>query len=315
MQSTSGKVIVTAVVDKKLPASVSISIGFPVTGGNWFVYKKLNRSVPCGCPSLANGSEITSAAFAIYDNVREKLIGTPAAQIKSGVSSVKCNYRNDEFSIHLICPANGTAVKRAVTTTVKAITPHKLYAKYAANIVILNGKPTRAEFITVSNELVKNMMLNIFIVGKLSNVTIEKIDDLAKISNDKLNLVELEPSGERPKSESMERTTTNFPTVTAKSYHALIVVDFISTATNLNTAIADTEVIIYNEHKIPKISDKAIEKYSSWYEKQGVTVKPMLLYTASATYNLDTFSLLDLMSSDISVLQIKKILTDIYKYV
>lgn len=310
MQASSGKIILTCVTDKKLPVNVSISIGFPSHGINWFVYRKLIKGEPCGCKHLSNGSEITSLAYAIYDNIREKLIGTPLAQVNSAVSSVKCNCRNNEFSIHLICSNNFTAIKKAVGLTVKSIVPHKLYDKYCASIVLLNGKPSRPEFVNVVNTMVESMMLNIIIVGKY-NIDQTKVDNMVETFSNKFNILQLKGSTSIPVSLSYERSPTSYPTIKASSYDALIIVDFITSSTNTNALICDNHIIIYDEKKIPHIDQKMVMKYSAEYEKMGTSIVPILIYNGGAIHNIDTFSLISLMHSNITPLSIKKILAGI----
>jgi len=290
---------------------MAVSIGFPVKQANWFAYKKLECGRPCGCPTLACGSEATAMAFSVFDNVKEKLIGTPMLQISSGVSSVRCNYRNGEFSIHLVCPANYTALKKALILTVKAIVPHRLYAKYTANIVLLNAKPMRSEYIHVSNELVENMMLNIVIAGKL-NIDQAKISDMTQAISKKLNLSTVSGVATVPSSLSATRSRSNYQIVEAKSYSAMLASDFISATSDINSTICNNDVIIYSEKKLPPPSMKMIDKYILQYVKMGKSIKPILIYTASTIHRLDTYSLLDMLRSNITPVHVKKILTDIY---
>lgn len=312
MQAAEGKVIVTVVTDKILPTNVSVSIGFPSAQSNWFVLRKLMRKVPCGCPSLANGSEATALSYAIFDNIEEKLIGNPLAQSKSKVSSVKCNFRNGEFSIHLMCSNTYTAVKKAITLAIKSINPHRLWSKYQANIILLNGKPKRFEFVTCVNDLIQNIMLNVVVVGKIT-IDQTKVNNLALSAANSFKPVGIEKAGTKPASLEFKRTITNYPTVIAKSFHAMLAVDFIMDATDLNAVVENDNVIVYDDKKMPNISTKQVDKYVEKYKKLKKLIKPIILYNASAIYNLDTFSLIDIISTDITTNSIKKIVGDTYK--
>ena len=302
MQAAEGKAVVTYVADSKVPHGTTISIGFP-SPSNWFVVKKLMRGIPCGCATLANGSEATCLAYAIYDSVKAKLTRTTS---QAGVSSVQCNYRNGEFSIHIIC---GKSVKKVLSTVAKCMRSSRdLYSKYSANIQLINFKPVKSEYITVYNELVNSLILNAVVVTRYK-LNQSKVNALASAMASYLPTKPIDGTMTKPSSLMLERGGTSYPNVTAKSWHAMFGLELLNFVHDTNAVIANDQIICYDEKKMPPITADHIDKYV-----RGFKGGPIILYTASAIYHLDTYSLLDLLNANITAESVKEIVLSIYNH-
>lgn len=294
MEKTNGNIKLFMVNNKLLP-NTSVAIGFKCQC-NWFVLQKLILGQPCSCIDLAYASENTCVAFSIYETIKEKLMGSPLEQSLSKVSSMLCNYQNDEFVITFNCQNNISTVKKNLISVISKITPSKYYSKYSNNIKLLNGNPFKSEFIYSVNQL-KNMTLNIFIIGKL-NVSDEKMSDIAKKLNEKfIPIIEM-GAGEKPASLNKQIGQTLYPTTISDGYNAVFVRDFIRSETGFSTVVNSGSVIIYNKKwniASKRIDESHIKKYvDTKYGKLKDKFIHMSLYMIASECSLDILNMIRL---------------------
>jgi hypothetical protein len=311
MEKTHGPIRVFLVNNKLLPNAV-VTIGFKYQC-NWFVLQKLIRGQPCSCLELAYASENTCVAYSIYEIIKEKLVGSPLEQSKSKVSAMSCNYQNGEFIMTLSCPNNLPTIKKNLLVVMSKITPHKYYTKYAHNITLLNGKPSKSEFLYCA-DLLKAITINVFIIGKF-NITDDKFSDIVEKTSAKY----IKPpaqTGDRPRSLDKNQGRTDYPTNIADGYTAVFVKDFIKSETGLPVVIHSGEVIVYNRKWVvtsKKITDDTVKKYSDQkYAKLNDNFIPMTLYMAATECLLDVPNMIkmykDNPSPSVAVEYIKKAL-------
>lgn len=294
MDKKIGSTRVYLVNDKSLP-NTSITLGFKYRC-NWFVLQKLKRGQPCSCLELAYASENTCVAYSIYEIIKEKLMGSPLEQSKSKISTMDCNYQNEEFIITFNCLNNIPTIQKILTIAVSKITPHKYYSKYSHNIKLLNGKPFKNEFIYSCNEL-KGILLQIFITGKF-NINDNKFVDIVKRINDKYQIITESNQGEKPHSLSKNQGKTDYPINKAEGYMAVFVKDFIKNEFGLPAVPNSGEVIVYNKKwnvTSKKISDESVKKYvAQKYAKLKDKFIPIMLYMISSECVLDVSNLIKL---------------------
>lgn len=282
-------------VNNKLLQTTTVTIGFKYEC-NWFVLQKLIRGLPCMCAELAYASENTCVAYSIYESIREKLLGSPLEQLKSKVSMVTCNYQNGEFIVAFSCSNNLTAIQKNLISSVSKITPHKYYRKYSHNIKLLNGKPSKNEFIYSSNLLV-GKIINVFILGKF-NITPDKFSNIIEKTGIKYVGLESHTGGVSPHSLNKTRGVTSYPTIIADGYKVVFVRDFIAGETGFTTVIKSGVVIVYNKEwssLSKKVAPTTVDKYvEKKYAKLGPKFIPMVLYMASLECSLDIDNMIKL---------------------
>jgi len=150
-------------------ACLQVMIGFKVKNINWFVLNKLKRGEPCGCPSLAHGSEATSLAFSLYKYIIAKLNISAGIQEKSKAVNIQCFTQNEMFFITLQTLNNGSALRKVLSLVEKNLEPEKLFPYYKACIKLLNGSASREEFISVANEMNESLSKVVCLVsGKIN---------------------------------------------------------------------------------------------------------------------------------------------------
>lgn len=286
-------------VNNKLLQTTTVTIGFKYEC-NWFVLQKLARGQPCMCAELAYASENTCIAYSIYESIREKLLGSPLEQLKSKVSAMACNYQNGEFIITFSCSNNLTSVQKNLILSISKITPHKYYRKYSHNIKLLNGKPSKKEFIYSSNLLV-GKTINVFILGKF-NITPDKFSNIIEKTSAKYVDVKSHPGGVSPHSLNKSQGHTSYPTNIADGYKAVFVRDFITGETGFTVVIHSGVVIVYNkewEGLSKKVTPSAVDKYVvKKYAKLGAGFIPMVLYMTSLECSLDIDNMIKLYNDN-----------------
>lgn len=294
MEKTKGSVHAFLVNDKMLP-NASVVVSFK-SQCNWFVLQKLMRGQPCSCMELAFASENTAVAYSIYEAIKEKLIGSPLDQSKSKVSSMTCDYQNGEFVMTMSCPNNIPIIKKNLLVVASKIAPHKYYTKYSHNIKLLNGKPFKNEFL-YSSDLLNDMKLNVFVIGKF-NVTDEKFGDIVDKTNAKFSIVPAQTGGEKPRSLGKSLGKTSYPVHTADGYKAVFVRDFIKSETGLTTVLNSGGVIVYNKKwnvVSKKVSESAVNKHAyQKYTKLKDKFIPMMLYMIASECLLDITNMIKL---------------------
>lgn len=294
MEKTKGSVSAFLVNDKLLP-NASVVVSFK-SQCNWFVLQKLMRGQPCSCLELAFASENTAVAYSIYEAIKEKLIGSPLEQSKSKVSSMTCNYQNGEFVMTMSCPNNLPTIKKNLLVVASKIAPHKYYTKYSHNIKLLNGKPFKNEFL-YSSDLLKDMKLNVFVIGKF-NVTNEKFGDIVDKMNARFAKIPAQAGGEKPRSLGKNLGSTSYPVNMADGYKAVFVRDFIKSETGLPAVLNSGEVIVYNKKwnvASKKISESAVNNHANQkYAKLKDKFIPMMLYMIATECLLDITNMIKL---------------------
>ncbi len=242
---------------------VCVTVGWSMKEGNWFVLNKLARGVPCTCPELAHGSEHTSLAYSVFQHVREKLLGDAKAQQATKASSVSCGLQNDEFFICVKTIGTVSAVRKVLSVLEQSLVPSRLYLNYVANIKLLNGKPTREEFMFCANDLAKSMKsLECLVIGK-AKFDKEKLALIVGSASGKFAAEEVK-GGSKPASLSAKPGESEYPTIKCDSpMSAILAADFLGNVSYESIDINSKTIIVYRENwKQPKNLDK--KKVEKW---------------------------------------------------
>jgi hypothetical protein len=98
------------------------------------------------------------------------MIGSPLEASKSKVSSFRCEQQKSNFIISWNTQGSMTTLRKTIGLALSCLAPSKLYSKYVENIKMLGGKPDRAEFGYVANEMQVgiNKEVSFSVVGKIN---------------------------------------------------------------------------------------------------------------------------------------------------
>lgn len=282
---------------------VCISVGFASPNSNWFVLNKLKRGEPCGCPSLSHGSEDTALAYAIYQNVCDKLLSDIKAQQASKVSGIACNLQNGEFTIYVKAAGNVSGIRKVLSVVEQSLTPDKLYQAYSANIKLLNASPHREEFNACVNDMHKHLKNIVAVVIGKVNMDKEKLTDIVDKATAKFNAGHALSPAKKPESLSFAKHNTDYPVIKSKGMMATVVADYITSATHERAVVKDGSVIVYKlEWTSKNINDAhRIDNWANAKFGKSQELKSALVYLACVNAEINPSAVVSFMKESIDV--------------
>jgi hypothetical protein len=290
-----GNVGLTIVTSKWAPAA-AVTVSFPAPDLNWFVLQKLIPERPCGCSTLASYSEYTALIYSMFDDVRDRLIGTPDAQLKSKVASITCGFNNGEFIISYVCQNSITGIRKSLGILISRLSPQKQYPRYQKYIKLLGGTPKRDEFMHCAKRIASKLSVSAFVVAKL-NTTKEKELAMLSIIAGKVPNTDGIDAGTKPASEDAPRGATDFPEIKTTGSSSFFVLDFLDSINILALATGKSVIVFNKQWKAPK--KDAIDRYvATRFGKLGDKLLPVILYSASSRGLLNSAALKTIAKSN-----------------
>jgi len=305
MEHKKSSIKLTIIPSKVVPAA-AVTLSFPAPDLNWHVLQKLKQEKPCGCMSLAAYSEYTAAVYSIYDDICDRLMGTPDAQNKSKVSSIKCGYVNGDFIISFVCQNSFTAIRKSVGMAVSRTNPQKQFPRYSKYIRLLGGKPNRSEFMHCAKRIAKSLNICIFVVAKI-NITPEKEKNMTEVVFNKMPDIGSIEAGTKPESENTPRGKTEFREIKTTGYDNLFLLDYLDFM-NMPALGSGEGLIVYDKKNTPAKIDSINRFVDSKYGKLEDKLTPVLLYSACSRALLNCPTMKSLSSANIKPADIKKII-------
>lgn len=118
---------------------------------------------------IYSGSEEASVAYALFELVREKLMGSPLEISRCKVDHVECQAHNGNLVIAWNTQGNQSSLRKTIGVVLKCLQPNALFSRYSDNLKLLGGKPNRECFNHCANKMIDAIEKNIhFIaVGKI----------------------------------------------------------------------------------------------------------------------------------------------------
>ena len=118
---------------------------------------------------LLDGAESSSLAYALFEAIRDKFIGSPLELSRSRVSRVDCDCINGKLTISWNTQGTFSMLRKTLGLALTTLDPAKLYSRYAENIKLLGGKNDRDVFNYLASELsaVIKKEVKIVAVGKI----------------------------------------------------------------------------------------------------------------------------------------------------
>jgi hypothetical protein len=190
------------------------------------------------------GSEEAALAYAYYEAVRNKFVGSPLEVAKSRVSRIDYNAQNSKFMISWNTQGSMSMLRKTIGLALSVINPHKLYSKYAVNIKNLGGKADRDVFNFVANKMVEAIKKGVKIaaVGRIK-VDGEKLKDLlTKVDKKQPKLIT--EKGTKP--DIHENFTHSFPSIKASGISAAVTADYVRSQ-GMGVSVLGSEIIVYNK--------------------------------------------------------------------
>jgi hypothetical protein len=294
------------IVTSRLAPSAAVSITIAAPDLNWFVLQKLLTERPCGCLSLARCSEYTALVYAMYDDIRDRLVGTPDNQTKSKVNTVSCGFHNGQFIISYTCQSSITAIRKSVGICMSRMSPQKRFQRYSKYIRLLGGSPRRDEFFNCAKRINSTLNPCVFVVAKIKTDKTKEENILSVINNKYPDNDNIE-SGSKPLSESNARGSTEYHEMKSSGYDSMFAIDYLDSI-NVPALSTGHSIIIFDK-KWSKIKPASIDRYiSTKFSKMKDKLIPAVLYSATSRGLLCYPDLRSLMSANPSPSDISKII-------
>ena len=221
------------------------------------------------CENVYSGSESAALGFALFEVIRDKMVGSPLEVSRSKVSHVNCDAINGKFLITFNTQGSISALRKNVGIILSSLAPHKLYSKYAENMKLLKGKSDRDVFNHCANEMSDAIkkIIQFSVIGKIK-VDGAKLKELLGKVEKKLPKQTTE-KGTKP--EKHKEHELDYPTIKVSGISAIAVADYIlSKSGGMGVDILDDKVIVYNKswptkqstlNKAERIKDYVRQKY------------------------------------------------------
>jgi hypothetical protein len=270
MEVKNKQLSICAGVCKKV-ADIAVCLCIPYSGC-WCCLQKMKHNNPCD-ESMHKGSEHSALAFAMFECIRDRFIGSPLETMKSRVSQVKCNLQNNQLVISWNTQGSMSSLRKTIGLALMCMAPHKLYSKYAENMKLIGGKANRGEFSTCANEMISGIKKEICVsvIGKI-NINTAKLKGIADAVMRKLPKLELISAKNTEKIPSRESCVTLYPVVKTSGIAAIAIADYIRNKSGgMAVAVDSNKVIVYN--KLWETKRKALKsnaKIKDYVEKKYV---------------------------------------------
>jgi hypothetical protein len=232
-----------------------------------------------------DGAECAATAFALFESVRDKMIGSPLEVSKSKVSRVDCGSIGGEFVISWNTQSSFSAIRKTLSLALSCLNAPKLYSKFAENCKLLGCKSDRSVFNECANQLTAAIKKEIkFAVVSKAKVDESKLKDL--VSKVVVKIPKQETLSGVKKPEKHPEHTHGYPVVKVTGIAAVVVVDYIrSKSGGMGVFVHGNEVVVYNNtwttkqkslNTTSRIGDYVRQKY----EKLGKDFPNVLAYVA-----------------------------------
>ena len=242
MEAKLKNVKITVGASKKLP-DIAVILGI------FFQTHKHNlKKIKCHeVGELCNGIERACITYALFELVREKLIGSPLEISKTRVSSVRCNALNGKFLLSWNTQGSLSMLRKTIGVVLSCLVPHKLYSRYVNNCKLMACKHDRPVFNKLANELSAAITKNITIAvcGKIKLTPAKLKDLLAKAYKKYPTQTSVKDVAPVPKYIEFADT---FPHISATGIAAVAVAEYISSKSGgMLVSVYDKKVIVYNK--------------------------------------------------------------------
>lgn len=280
----SEKQLTLAVAISKKTPDIIIAVTIPVSGIADCCIKRLKFNC-AEAPMLMKGSEDAALAYALFETIRDKLMGSGLEIFKNKVSNITCNSFNNSFTITWNTQGTGTSLRKTCGIVLSCLNTSKLFTKYSENIKFLSNKGgKKEEFNFVSKifaEAIKKS-INITVVGKINTDT-SKLKDIISVLVSKVATIDIASAKEimAPPKHGPEVIEKPYPVIACKGVSMAIVADYIRNNSNgMSVSIVDEGVMIYNygwESKYKQLNDKTRikdyinKKYKKLEEKEELS--------------------------------------------
>lgn len=301
MEASAGPVKVTILNCKRAP-DLAVSICVPFVSCKHCL-TQLMVSTPGQSCELSHASALL---FAIFSNVRARVMSSPLELSKVKISHMSCS-GGDHFTLEWNTQGSFTSLRKTCTKAIKQMTTSGAYSKYNDAIRILGGKPDRDEFDALCAAFVGSLKnVSVVAVGKI-NINEEKTKLIAEAVAKKVPQLK---AGSHKALKGHKPCQLEYPALKASNLDALVLADFISSKLKSPVEVYPGLVYVINKHFESKKASLAagIDDYAKKYEKLEENLKPVLAYIGLSRYILDCEAMRKIIKASVTPKSLETIL-------
>jgi len=254
---------------------------------------QLQANIPmCEGTEECMQADNAALAYAVFNNIKYKLIGSPLETYRTRVSHINCNVQNKHFIISWNTMGSFSSLRKTCGIAASGLNPGSLQSKYIDNIRLLGMKPNRDAFDAAAHAMSKAITesVDIIAVGKVV-VDAPKLKIIAEIMSKKLPDMK---DNVAPKTKTSRGTKQcelpEYPTIAvAYGVPSVVLADYISAKLKVMVSIEAKDIRIYNTRFGSKLASlkSGIADFVGKYEKLGDDLAGTLAYIAVAKYCVD----------------------------
>lgn len=303
------KNIKISLVQTKKVADIAVCISISLPDIAECCIKKLS----CNCVEengLMKGSEKAALAYALFETVRDKLVGSALEVSKTRVGNIACFTNGNTFNIRFNTQGTSTNLRKACGLAIACFHPEKLFSKYSENIRFLSGKPgQKQEFNYFAKEMVASIKsgINIVVSGKI-NIDKNKLKDVGDVISNKLPPSESIKDTKAPDTKSTSEES-EYPVIKCSGISLVGLADYVRNNSNgISVQITKKGLIVYNTtSKLEQLKDKRrISDYiSKKYDRLGDDFLPIFVYFATTQEYADSPTLEKIISAKLTPSKLK----------
>lgn len=290
MNASSGKLNLYLGVTKKVPdLAVAISFGSDCD-------QSALDALQCSGQHSSSKLDCSAVCYAVYLNVKQRLMGSALEVAKSRVADVKCGCAGKKFVISWATQGTGSALNKTLGEAMKAINPAKVFSTYKQVKKSVGESANREEFNYVVDALLKGFKVDACAVGRI-NTTKAKLNEIVKKAAAKLNLDKADSPKSKPqesKNQKAEKEQKANPVVKCSGLDACVVYDYLSSNSVL-VKYANNGVEVLSggwdsKHAQLKKADRISRFVAQKYVKLGEHFTPVMSYLAVISCSADASS-------------------------
>lgn len=237
------------------------------------------------CEKIYTGVESACLGYALFECVRDKMVGSPLEMSRSRVSRIGCNALNGKFLITFNTQGSVSMLRKNIGLVLSCMAPPKLYSKYAENCKLMGCKSDRSVFNKLANDMTAAIKkeIKINVVGKIK-IDVPKLKDILSKTAKKLPVqISMAGASAAPKYDEYQ---CSYPYVKATGISAITVADYIlSKSGGMSVDVFDDQVVVYNnswktKQAVLKKTDRIKDYVRQKYEKLGADFHCILAYMA-----------------------------------
>lgn len=150
--------------------NLSVSVSIPFEFSDESFYQIMNNNLTCRekdfekC-TLYSGAEEAAVAYALFELIRDKLIGSPLEVARSKVDHIAVHAHGNHLVIAWNTQGNQSSLRKTVGVVLKCLQPNTLFSRYSDNLKLLGGKPSRECFNHCANKLISGIEKGVHFVA------------------------------------------------------------------------------------------------------------------------------------------------------